>query len=91
MLALVMALHSKRIDYTVYSPNYEPGKGCWDYRTATKARLAAIKLGTWARIRRNVNVTTKNSKEVDWCVDRVWEWNGGKFVDVTKNPGKGLP
>jgi hypothetical protein len=36
-----MALRSKRIDYTVYAPDYEPGKGCWDYRTVTKARLAA--------------------------------------------------
>jgi hypothetical protein len=86
-----MALRSKRIDYTVYGPNFEPDKGCWDYRTVTKARLAAKKLGLGARLRRNVNVTAKRRTEVDWWVERVWEWNGKEFVDITRNPAKGLP
>jgi hypothetical protein len=86
-----MALHSKRIDYTVYAPNYEPGKGCWDFRTITKARLAAKKLGVGARLRRNVNLTDKGREHVDWWVERVWEWHGKQFVDITKNQAKGLP
>jgi hypothetical protein len=86
-----MALHSKRIDYTVYAPNHEASKGCWDFRTIAKARLAAKKLGVGARLRRNVNVTSKSREEVDWWVERVWEWNGTQFVDITKNPAKGLP
>lgn len=86
-----MALRSKRIDYTVYVPNYEPGKGCWDYRTVTKARLAAIKLGVGARLKRNVNVADKKRTEADWWVERVWEWNGKDFVNITKNPAQELP
>jgi len=86
-----MALHSKRIDYTVYAPNYEPGKGCWDFRTVTKARLAAIKLGVGAQLRRNVYVTDKSREEVDWWVERVWEWNGRGFINITKNPANELP
>jgi len=86
-----VALQSKRINYTVYSPNYEPGRDCWEYRTVTKARLAAIKLGVGARLRRNVNVMDKNQTEVDWWVERVWEWDGKRFVNITKNPSKKLP
>ena len=67
-----------------------PGQFEWDYRTVTKARLAAIKLGVGARLRRNVNVTDKSRME-DWWVERVWEWNGKEFVNITKNPAKGLP
>jgi hypothetical protein len=86
-----MALHSKRIDYTVYAPNHEPNKGCWDFRTITKGRLAAKRLGVGARLRRNVHVMAKSREEVDWWVERVWEWDGKQFVDITKNPAKGLP
>jgi hypothetical protein len=86
-----VALPSKKIDYTVYPPNSQPDAGCWDYRTVTKARLAAMKLGVGARLRRNVNVFTKRRVEINWWVARVWEWNGRKFVDITKNTAKGLP
>lgn len=78
-----MAFRSKRIDYTVYAPNYEPGKGCWDFRTLTKARLAAKKLGVGAQLQRNVNLTYKNRPLLDWWVERVWEWDGKKFLNIT--------
>jgi hypothetical protein len=81
-----MALRSQRIDYTVYAPEYDLGKGCWDFRTATKARLAAKRLGDGAIIRRNINVIGKDRREKDWWVDRIWKWNGNRFVDVTKHP-----
>ncbi len=86
-----MALHSKRIDYTVYPPNRKPGDAFWEYRTATRARLAAKKFGVGARLRRNVNLMGKDRIEWDWWVERVWEWNGKDFVDITKHASKGLP
>jgi hypothetical protein len=86
-----MELRSKRIDYTVYGPDFQPDQGCWDYRTVTKARLAAKTLGVGARVRRNVNVMAKNRRGADWWVERVWEWVGRTFVDITKNAAKGLP
>ena len=91
MLVLVMALHSKKIDYTVYPPDYQPDAGCWDFRTVAKARLAAKKLGVGARVRRNINVIGKSPTQTDWCVERVWEWNGEEFINITKNSAKGLP
>ena len=70
-----MAFQSKRIDYTIYPPNHKPDTACWDYRTAAKVRLAARKLGAGARLRRNINVMTKDNRIAHDCwVDRVWEW-----------------
>jgi hypothetical protein len=86
-----MALHSKRIDYTVYPSNHQPETLCWDFRTIAKARLAAKKLGVGARLRRNINVIGKSPAQTDWWVERVWEWDGKDFIDITKNPAKGLP
>jgi hypothetical protein len=86
-----MTLHSKRINYTVYPPDHVPGTICWDYRTATKARLATKRLGMGARLRRNVDFYSKGQVFADWWVERVWEWNGKDFVDITKNASKGLP
>ena len=87
-----MALHSKRIDYTVYPPNHQSGTPpYWEFRTIAKARLAAKKLGIGARLRRNINVTGKSQTETDWWVDRVWEWDGEEFINITNNPSKGLP
>jgi hypothetical protein len=86
-----MALHSKKVDYTVYPPNHQPGTPCWDFRTVAKASLAAKRLGVGARLRRNVNVEDKSREETDWWVERVWEWDGTNFINITKNPAKGLP
>jgi hypothetical protein len=80
-----MAIRSKSINYTVYAPNYEPGQGCWDYKTATKARLAAKKLGVGSRLRRNINLRNKSEPEADWWVERVWEWTGKKFINISNN------
>jgi hypothetical protein len=88
VLDLFMALRSRRIDYTIYAPQYEPGKGCWDYQTATKARLAAKRQGVGAIVRRNVNLIGKDHKEKDWWVERVWEWDGNNFVDIMRHPTK---
>jgi len=86
-----MAIRRKWINYTVYEPNHQSGKVCWDYRVATKARGAAKRLGVGSRLRRNVNLRNKSEPEADWWVERVWEWTGKEFTNITHNPSKGLP
>jgi hypothetical protein len=90
-MSSIMAIRRKGINYTVYAPEYEDGKGCWDYRTVVKARLAAKNLGVGSRLRRNINLRNKGEPDADWWVERVWEWTGTKFVDITDHPSKGLP
>jgi hypothetical protein len=90
-MSSIVAIRRKWINYTVYAPEYEDGKGCWDYRTVVKARLAAKNLGVGSRLRRNMNLRNKGEPDADWWVERVWEWTGTKFVDITDNPSKGLP
>jgi hypothetical protein len=47
-----MAIRRIRIDYTVYPPDFKPGKGpCWDFRTFTKAKRRARVLGIGGPIR----------------------------------------
>lgn len=89
-----MAIRRNRIDYTVFSPNYEPeatGSSCWDVRTAAKARLLAKKLGPGARIWRNINRKDKDKPIADFYQARVFEWNGKVFIDITHNSSKGTP
>jgi len=86
-----MAIRRKWINYTVYAPEYEDGKGCWDFRTVVKARLAAKNLGVGSRVRRNVNLSNNGEPGAEWWVERVWEWTGTKFVNITHDPSKKLP
>jgi len=72
-------------------PNHKPGTVCWDYRTAVKARLAAKKVGPGSRLRRNIEFFTKDRIAWEWWVERVWEWDGDGFVEITRNASKGLP
>jgi hypothetical protein len=48
-------------------------------------------LGVGSRLRRNINLTNKPPLPEDWWVERVWEWDGVSFRDITKNTSKGLP
>jgi len=48
-------------------------------------------LGVGSRLRRNINLTNKTPLPEDWWVERVWEWDGVSFRDITKNTSKGLP
>lgn len=87
-----MAINRKAINYTVYPPNFNSDRdACWDVRTVSKARLFAKRLGIGSRLRRNINVTNKRPLGEDWWVDRVWEWDGTDFRDITNNGSKGLP
>jgi hypothetical protein len=66
-----------RIDYTIYSPDYAPGKGeCWDYPTLRGARKKAQELGVGSLIVRNFN----RNKPMDWWQSTFcWMWNGFVF------------
>ena len=77
-----MARKTIRIDYTVYSPNYQPGDGCWDFRTLKKAQSAARGLGLVSRIYRNFNQESKRGKIPHdwWSSGFYWSWNGNEFV-----------
>jgi hypothetical protein len=87
-----MAIARKKIDYTVYPPRFNADQDtCCDFRTAVRARLAAKALGAGSRLRRNVNLTNKPPLIQDWWVERVWEWDGIQFKDITNDTGKGLP
>ena len=57
----------------------------------TKARLLAKRLGVGSRLRRNINVVNKRPPLVDWWVERVFEWDGKEFRDITNDASKGLP
>jgi hypothetical protein len=77
-----MAKKTLRIDYTVYAPNYQPGAGCWDFRTLNKARSAARGLGSGSRIYRNFNLESKRGRMPHdyWSSKFYWIWNGHLFV-----------
>lgn len=87
-----MAIARKTINYTVYPPRFNPDRDiCRDFRTVTRARLAAKCLGIGSKLRRNVNVTNKPPLVLDWSVERVWEWDGVSFRDITNDKSKGVP
>ena len=86
-----MAIARKIINYTVYAPRFDSdGDMSWDFRTATRARLAAKRLGIGYRLRRNINLTKKPPRVEYWWVERVWEWDGTSIRDITKDKSKGL-
>ena len=87
-----MAIARKKINYTVYPPRFDSDRDtCRDFRTATRGRLAAKRLGIGSRLRRNVNVTNKPPLVENWWVERVWEWDGTGFTDITNDESKGIP
>ena len=87
-----MAINRKAINYTVYPPNFDSDRDAsWDVRTASKARLLAKRLGIGSRLRRNINVVNKPSPVVDWWVEKVFEWNGSEFRNITNDASKGPP
>jgi hypothetical protein len=76
-----MAIRRIRIDYTVYPPDHQPGKPCWDFGTFIRAKSAARSFGVGARVYRNFNQTNKRNKILgDWWGDKYfWTWNGQRF------------
>jgi hypothetical protein len=90
-----VAIRRKTIDYTGYPPRYNPDKDvCYDFRTVVKSRLAAKRFGIGSLVRRNINLTNKppfGEPPVfeDWWVEKVWEWDGISFRDITNDHLKG--
>src|SRR6266700_5308252 len=39
-MSSIMTIRRKWINYRVYAPEYEDGKGCWDYQKARKELLS---------------------------------------------------
>ncbi len=70
-----------RIDYTVYPPDFNPdGSPCWDFRTFTKAKRRAKKLGEGALVYRNFNEIDKKGQPGDWWGGKYyWRWTGARF------------
>jgi hypothetical protein len=70
-----------RIDYPVYSANYQPGEGeCWDFTTVRGARAKARKFGVGAVVVRNFNQADRPGKSGDWWqTSFCWLWNGVSF------------
>lgn len=77
-----MGRKSLRIDYTVYSPDHQPGDVCWDFRTLNKAKSAARGFGPGSRIYRNFNLESKHNKMPHdyWSSKFYWNWIGHSFV-----------
>jgi hypothetical protein len=77
-----MAIKRIKIDYTVYSPNYHPGDGCWDLRNLERAKQRARGLGAGSRIYRNFNQTNKRGEILaDWWTGlHYWTWTGAQFL-----------
>lgn len=76
-----MACCSKWLDYSVYPPDFERSGFCWTFRRVTKARSKAKSLGVGSWIRRYTN-----GGETDFTIDRLWLWNGTRFVRIRKEP-----
>jgi hypothetical protein len=88
-----MAICRKRIDYTVYPPNFKPGESpCWDLRTFSRAKRRARGLGIGARVYRNFNQSNKRGRALGgwWGGNHFWRWNGytfERFVETGQQVG----
>jgi hypothetical protein len=82
-----MAIKRIKIDYTVYSPNYHPGDGCWDLRNFERAKQRARGLGAGSRIYRNFNQTNKRGKILGdwWTGTHYWTCTGVLFLRKLDN------
>ncbi len=76
-----MCRHTKWLDYAVYPPDFHTRGVCWTYRRVAKARSKAISLGIGSWIRRYVNLS-----ESDFQINRLWLWNGARFVRIKEEP-----
>ena len=54
-----------------------------------KARSKARSLGKGAWIRRYVDAIDKDTGKRVFVIDRLWQWNGVKFVRILAEPTPG--
>ena len=81
-----MAHHSQRHDYAVYPPDFQKRGVCWTFRVASRARPKAKSLGIGTWIRRYVHTADKNTGKCHWQIERLWRWNGVRFVRLREEP-----
>jgi hypothetical protein len=82
-----VAYHSKRLDYAVYPPDFHERGVCWTFRAVSRARSKARSLGIGTWIRRYVTAVDKNTGKCEWQIERLWRWNGVRFVRLREEPG----
>ena len=72
-----MSMKRVRIDYTIYSPEYDRSTGeCWENGTMRGARKKAQELGVGSLIVRNFN----RMKPMHWWQSTFcWMWDGSAF------------
>jgi len=75
-------------DYAVYPPDFHKRGVCWTYRGIRKARSKAMSLGIGSWIRRYVNWSNADFLigNPDFLIDRLWLWNGARFIRIIKEP-----
>ena len=76
-----MRRRSKWLDYAVYPSDFHKSGFFWTFRRVSKARSKAKSLGVGSWIRRYVNVN-----HFDFEIDRLWLWNGARFVRIREEP-----
>ncbi len=81
-----MARPPKWLDYAVYPSDFHSRGVCWTFETVARARSKAISLGVGSWIRRYVNVIDKQTRKTQFRIDRLWLWNGVKFVCILEEP-----
>jgi len=82
-----MAHHSIRINYTLYSPNYERATGlCLDFDTLERAKRRARDLGSGTIFVRNFDRTNKYGTIDWWQAERFWLFDGAEFKKVLPDP-----
>ena len=81
-----MAHHSKKRSYAVYPPNFHERGVCWTFRVVSRARPKARSLGIGTWIRRYVDTVDKKTGKSEWQIERLWLWNGVRFVRLREEP-----
>ena len=81
-----LAHHSQRRSYAVYPPHFHERGVCWTFRVISRARSKAKSLGIGTWIRRYVDTVDKNTGKRLWQIERLWLWNGVRFVRLREEP-----
>jgi hypothetical protein len=75
-----MAIRRVRINYTLYSPDYDRATGvCLDFDTLDSAKRRARDLGTGTMIVRNFDVSNKDGSTEWYQAERFWIFDGRSF------------
>ena len=53
---------------------------------SSKSPIESEKLGNGVVVRRYVRLVNKNTGESAFHIDRLWQWNGAKFVRIRVEP-----